>query len=32
MISTKNLISDLSEIPTGWPFDYYSKDIDYSLP
>ena len=23
MISTKNLISDLSEIPTGWPFEYY---------
>jgi hypothetical protein len=23
MISTKNLISDLSDIPTGWPFEHY---------
>ena len=23
MISTKNLISDLREIPKGWPFEYY---------
>jgi hypothetical protein len=23
MISTKNLISDLKDIPTGWPFEYY---------
>ena len=23
MISTKNLISDLNDVPTGWPFEYY---------
>ena len=23
MISIKNLISDLSDIPTGWPFEHY---------
>ena len=23
MISTKNLIANISDVPTGWPFEYY---------
>lgn len=29
MISTKNLISDLEDIPTGWPFEYYLQLSDH---